>query len=194
MKRAIQFIRKNWVSMLTILIGVLVGIMLLVDPAKYAIAIIKIAGAFLTVLAIFDFFEYFQAEPEEAAKGSGFYAGMTDVAIGLFCLLGSDWFLGAFPILAVLYGLFQVLIGFRKMQRMVDALRMKQSSWTMKAISAGITLLFGFVIIFNPNMTLMSVWVFTGLTLILEGIIDLVALFMQERNDPYVHDTDAQNH
>lgn len=184
MKKAIQFTKKHWAALLTILAGILVGILLLVDPAKYAIAIIKIAGALLIALAAFDFFKYFRAKPEEAAKGSGFYTGLSDAAIGLFCLFGSDWFLGAFPILAVLYGLFQVLIGFRKTQRMVDALRMKQDSWVMKAISAGITLIFGFVIVFNPNMTLMSVWVFTGLTLILEGIFDKVALFMQDRSNP----------
>ncbi len=183
MKRSIQFIKKYWAELLTILAGVLVGILLLANPAKFAIAIIKIAGILLIALAVFDFLKYFRAKPEEAAKGSGFYTGMTDAAIGLFCLFGSDWFLGAFPVLAVLYGLFQVLLGFRKTQRTVDALRMKQDSWAMKAISAGITLIFGFVIVFNANMTLMSVWVFTGLTMILEGIFDSVALFMQDHEN-----------
>ncbi len=182
MKTSIQFIKKYWATLLTILAGILVGILLLINPAKFAIAIIKIAGILLIALAVFDFLKYFHAKPQEAAKGSGFYTGMTDASIGLFCLFGSDWFLGAFPILAVLYGLFQVLIGFRKTQRMVDALRMKQRIWVMKAISAAITLIFGFVIVFNPNMTLMSVWVFTGITLILEGIFDAAALFMQERS------------
>lgn len=64
---------------------------------------------------------------------------------------------------------------------MVDALRMKQNVWVMRAIGAGITLIFGFIIVFNPNMSLMSVWVFTGLTMLLEGIFDAVALFLQER-------------
>ncbi len=183
MKKCFQFIKKHWAALLTILAGILVGILLLIDPAKYAIGMIKLAGLILIALAVFDFIKYFSAKPEEAAKGSVFYTGMTEAAAGLFCLFGSDWFLGAFPVLAALYGLFQVLIGFRKTQRMMDALRMKLRSWVMKAISAGITLLFGFVIVFNPNMTLMSVWVFTGLTLVLEGIFDLVALFMQERSN-----------
>ncbi len=181
MKKSIQFIKMHGAALLTIFVGILVGILLLINPAKYAIAIIRIAGLLLIALAVFDFLKYFRTKPEEAARGSGFYTGMTDAAIGLFCLFGSDWFLGAFPVLAVFYGLFQVLIGFRKTQRMVDALRMKQKSWGMKGISAGITLLFGFVIVFNPNMTLMSVWVFTGITMILEGIFDAVELIMQER-------------
>ena len=177
----VMFIKKHWAALLTILASVIVGILLLANPAKFAIAIIKIAGIVLIALAVLDFLRYFRAKPEEAAKGSAFYSGLLETSVGLFCIFASDWFLGAFPILAVLYGLFQVLIGFRKLQRMVDALRMKQNVWVMKAISAGITLIFGFMIVFNPNMTMMSVWVFTGLTMLLEGIFDAVALFLQER-------------
>ena len=46
-------------------------------------------------------------------------------------------------------------------------------------LSSGMTLLFGFLIIFNPGMTMMSVWVFTGITLIIEGILDGTLIFMQ---------------
>ncbi len=180
MKTSIQFIKKHWASLLTILAGIIVGVLLLINPAKFAIAIIKIVGILLIALAIFDFLKYFRAKPEEAAKGSSLYIGLTDAAIGLFCLFGSDWFLGTFPILAVLYGLFQVMMGFRKLQRTVDALRLKQRSWVIKAISAGITLVFGFVIVFNPNMTMMNIWVFTGFTMIQEGLFDIMALFTQE--------------
>ena len=132
MKKRIQFIKMHGAELLTIFVGILVGILLLINPAKYAIAIIRIAGLLLIALAVF-------------------------------------------------YGLFQVLIGFRKTQRMVDVLRMKQKSWGMKGISAGITLLFGFVIVLIPNMTLMSVWVFTGIAMILEGIFDAVELIRMER-------------
>ena len=45
----------------------------------------------------------------------------------------------------------------------------------------GITLLFGFIIVLNPCMAFMSIWVFTGVTLILEGVFDAVALFMQQK-------------
>jgi len=50
----------------------------------------------------------------------------------------------------------------------------------LKAISAGISLLFGFIIVLNPAMTFMSIWVFTGITLIIEGVFDAVSLFLQQ--------------
>ncbi len=103
------------------------------------------------------------------------------LSLWAFCFFGFGWFVDAFPILAVLYGLFQVLLGFRKLQRMVDAIRMQQRLWYLRGIGAALTLVFGFVIVFHPDMKLVGVWAFTGVTLIVEGVFDCVALVAQER-------------
>ena len=176
-----KFIKENLNTLLTILFLVLIGILLLVDPATFGITIIKVAGVLFAALGVFDLVKYFRAEPSEAAKGQGFSSGVTMISIGCFCFFGSGWFKDAFPVLAVLYGLFQILIGFRKAQRTVDALRTKQPMWYLKAISAGISLLFGFIIVLNPGMTFMSIWVFTGVTLIIEGVFDAAMLFLQQK-------------
>lgn len=177
-----KFLKENWSSILTIIFLIVVGILLLVNPATFGVIIIKIVGVLLAALGVYDLIKYFRAKPEEAAKGTAFNSGAILITVGLFCFFGSDWFVDVFPVLAVLYGLFQVLIGFRKLQQSVDALRMKQPMWYLKAISAGISLLFGFLIAFNPNMTMMSIWVFTGVTMIIEGVFDAVALGMQIKN------------
>ena len=176
-----KFIKENLNALLTILFLVLIGILLLVDPATFGITIIKVAGIFFAALGVFDLVKYFRAEPSEAAKGQSFSSGVTMISIGCFCIFGSGWFKDAFPVLAVLYGLFQILIGFRKAQRTVDALRTQNPLWYLKAISAGISLLFGFIIVLNPGMTFMSIWVFTGVTLIIEGVFDAVTLFLQQK-------------
>lgn len=176
-----KFLKENGTSLLTILFLIVVGILLLVNPSVYGIAIIKIVGLLLAVLGVFDLIKYFRAKPEEAAKGTAFYSGALMVTLGFFCIFGSKWFVNAFPVLAVLYGLFQVLLGFRKLQRTVDALRIKQPLWYIKAISAGLSLLAGFLIAFNPNMAWISIWVFTGVTMIVEGVIDAVALGLQQK-------------
>lgn len=179
-----KFIKENLNALLTILFLVLIGILLLVDPATFGITIIKVAGILFAALGVFDLVKYFKADPAEAAKGQGFSSGVTMISIGCFCFFGSGWFKDVFPVLAVLYGLFQILIGFRKAQRTVDALRTKNPLWYLKAISAGISLLFGFIIVLNPAMTFMSIWVFTGITLIIEGVFDAVSLFLQQNKTP----------
>ena len=176
-----KFIRKNWAALATILFSVVMGILLLVNPSVYAIVMIRLAGVLLLGLGIFDIVKYFRTTPEEAAKGSAFCSGLTLFSSGCFCLFGAGWFLTVFPVLAVLYGLLQILISFRKLQGATDAFRTKQQFWYLRAISAGITLLFGLLIVLNPNMTFMSIWVFTGITLLVEGIFDGVALALQQK-------------
>ena len=176
-----KFIKENWASLLTILFLVLVGILLLVEPGTFGAVIIRAAGILFTALGVNDLIKYFRADPGEAAKGSAFCSGMTMLSVGCFCFFGSGWFVSVFPVLAVLYGLFQILIGFRKAQRTADAIRMKKPLWYLKAISAGISLLFGLIIVLNPGMTFMSIWVFTGITLIIEGVFDAVSLFLQQK-------------
>lgn len=185
----IKYLKENWSAILTILFLLAIGILLLVDPAVYAVAIIRIGGILLGALGAYDLVKYFRADPEEAAAGSGFASGSILVTAGLFCVFGGGWFLHVFPQLAVLYGAFQVLLGYRKLQRAVDALRGKNPEWQMKAISAGITLLFGFIVTVSPDMGFMSIWVFTGIALIIEGIFDGVAMWLQYRKNPAVKPT-----
>ena len=173
--RIILFARKNWAVLATILFSIVMGVLLLVNPSVYAIAMIRLAGILLFVLGIFDIIKYFRTEPEEAAKGSAFSSGITLISVGCFCLFGVGWLRAAFPVLAVLYGLLQILIGFRKLQRMTDAIRAKQQLWYLRAISAFVTLLFGFLVVVNPN------WVLTGIALLIEGVFDCVALVLQQK-------------
>ena len=171
-----KFLKENWFSMLTTLFLIVVGILLLVNPDLYSTIILQIAGILLAVLGSYDLFKYFRAEPEDAAKGSSFYSGAIMITAGVFCLFSGNRLKEAFPFLAVLYGVFQILLGYRKLQRMADALRIKDPAWWLKAISAGISLLFGYIIALNPEMKLVGIWVFTGLTLIIEGIFDATAM------------------
>ena len=176
-----KYIRENWSSLLMILFLITVGILVLVNPDLYTSIIIRVVGVLLTLLGIYDIVKYFRSEPTEAAKGSGFYSGVMMVTAGGFCIFRLNALKSVFPMLAVLYGVFQIVLGYRKLQRTVDALRMKLPLWWLQAISAGISLLFGYLIALNPGMTLMSIWVFTGITMIIEGVFDAASLFVTFR-------------
>ena len=177
-----KFLREYWSSLLTILFLLVVGILVLVNPDLYTTIIIRVVGVLLTLLGIYDIIKYFRAEPKEAAKGSSFYSGVMMVTAGGFCIFRLNTLKNVFPMMAVLYGVFQIVLGYRKLQRTVDALRMKLPLWWLQAVSAGISLMFGYLIALNPGMTLMSIWVFTGITMIIEGVFDAVSLFVTFRN------------
>ena len=176
-----KFLKNNWPILLTALFLITIGVLLLVNPAGFTASFIKLFGILLFVLGIYDMIKYFRADPMEGMKGSGFFSGLALIAAGCFCFFMTDWFLNVFPALAVIYGVFQILLGFRKVQRVVDALRLKMSGWPLLALSAAVTLVFGVWITLNPEMVWISVWTFTGLALIVEGVLDLAVMIMQSR-------------
>ena len=171
-----EYLKENWSTILTILFLLVVGILLLINPVLYAIAILKIAGGLLALLGIYDLVKYFKAPPEVAAKGSAFFSGVIMITVGIIFLVRGDTLMETFPILAVVYGAFQIVLGYSKLQKAVDALRLKMPLWWLKAICAGISLLFGYIIVFNPDMTWIGIWVFTGITMIIEAVLDTISL------------------
>ena len=175
------FFRRYLRDIITALFLIVVGILLLINPVAFAMGLVKLAGVFLVVLGALRIVRYFRTDPETAARGQDFFIGLIAILGGLFCIFFTGWFLSAFTTLAVIYGLLQLLLGFSKVQRTVDFLRMKLSLWYLPASSALIYLVFGFIIVLNPEMTLINVWVFTGVTMIVEGIITAVCLFLLER-------------
>lgn len=175
------FFRRYLRDIITALFLIVVGILLLINPVAFAMGLVKLAGVFLVVLGALRIVRYFRTDPETAARGQDFFIGLIAILGGLFCIFFTGWFLSAFTTLAVIYGLLQLLLGFSKVQRTVDFLRMKLSLWYLPAASALIYLVFGFIIVLNPEMTLINVWVFTGVTMIVEGIITAVCLFLLER-------------
>ena len=70
-----KFLKENWSSILTIIFLIVVGILLLVNPATFGVIIIKIVGVLLAALGVYDLIKYFRAKPEEAAKGTAFNSG-----------------------------------------------------------------------------------------------------------------------
>ncbi len=174
-------LKRHIKELITIVFLLIVGILLLVNPAAFASGLVKVAGVFLIVLGALRIFRYFRTPPETAAKGQDFFIGTIAVLGGFFCVIETSWFLSVFPTLAVIYGLLQMVLGFSKAQRMVDFLRMKFSLWYLPAISALIYLVFGCIIVLNPDMTLVSIWVFTGVTMILEAVFDAVCIYMLEK-------------
>ena len=68
-----------------------------------------------------------------------------------------------------------LLLGVGKVQWAVDMLRAKQKYWFLSCISAVLTIICSIVILSNPFVSTAVLWVFIGLTLIAEAIVDIVA-------------------
>ena len=81
-----------------------------------------------------------------------------------------------FKLLSFLYGILLLISGFYKVQWSIDLLRQKEKRWWLAAVSAGLSILFSLIIIGNPFSTVTVTWIFSGVVLIAEAIIDIVIL------------------
>lgn len=158
----------------------LVGILLLIDPVAFTSGIIMAAGIVLTVWGAINIIKYFRLDAEEAALSQDMAKGLAQLALGVFCMFRGDWFITAFPLLAIVYGIATLLTGFGKVQWAFDMFRQKKAKWFLLLISAIVSVVCAFIIMSNPFTSTVALWMFTAISLIVEAFFDLVALFLND--------------
>ena len=160
-------IKQNGNGILLGLGEILVGILLLIIIAL---------GAVLCLVGLVSMVRYFRTEAKEAAVGRLLTKGLLALLLGVFCMVENDWFLATFPKLTILYGVLTLLAGIGKIQLTVDMIRAKKSRWYLGAFGAVISIACAVVILQNPFANTDTLWLFTGISLIVEAVFDAVTI------------------
>lgn len=152
-----------------------VGILLLINPAKFVYSIILGAGIILLGVALFCILKYFRTPAIEAAQGSLFLFGAIAAIGGIVCIWKAEVIFHKINWLVLLCGIGVLVLGIGKVQKTIDMLRLKADRWLFQAINAGLTLLLSLIIIINPFGTVKVFWSFVGIALIVAAAADIVA-------------------
>ncbi len=176
-------LKQNGNAILLCVMEVVAGGLLLIDPVGFTAGIIIAAGIALMISGLLHVIRYFRCSPEEAAVGQLLMQGLIALLAGAFCAFDPGWFILTFPVIAILYGIAVLIGGLSKVQLTVDMLRVKNSKWWWGAISAAISIVCALVIINNPFSSSVALWWFTGISLIVEAIFDLVTLIVGRKNN-----------
>ena len=171
-------LKNNPGSVLIMLLELVVGILLLIDPQKFTAAIVTLAGVILAVYGIVLIIRYFRSEAQAAARHYALAKGLVFAGGGLFCISRAAWFTQVFQVLALLYGLAVLLTGVVKIQMAVDMLRLGSRRWYFGALGALITVVFALIILLNPFEAMQVLWNFIGIVLIIEGVLDIVGMIL----------------
>lgn len=167
-------LKRNLSSMAMSLVEVIIGILLLVNPVGFTSGIIIAFGIVLMIMGISTIIKYFRTEPEEAAASQILVKGLLELLGGVFCAFNSHWFIATFPVLTLVYGVMILVTGITKLQWTIDIIRMKRSKWLWMAISAAISILCGITVITNPFSTTAVLWMFIGISLIVDAVFDMI--------------------
>jgi len=159
----------------------IIGILLLVNPVGFTSGIIIAFGIVLMIMGISKTIQYFRTEPEKAAVGQSLVKGLLMFFAGAFCGFNPHWFIATFPVLTLAYGVVILITGITKLQWTIDIIRMKRSKWLWAAISAAVSILCGIVIITSPFSTTAVLWMFIGISLIVEAVFDMIGSIFGNR-------------
>lgn len=164
------------------LFELIVGVLLMINPVGFTAGIIKATGIVLMILGLIEIVKYFKMSAEEAFLGQTLVKGLVSVLSGAFCTFKTEWFIVTFPVLTILYGVVILLAGLGKIQLTVDMLRRKSKNWVWAAINAVISIVCAVVILNNPFTSTTVLWVFTVVSLIVEGIFDMITFFVKGKS------------
>ena len=174
-------LKRNLGSVAMSLAEIIIGILLLVNPVAFTSGIIVAFGIVLMIMGVSKTIKYFRTEPEEAAVNQILAKGLLMLLAGAFCAFHSHWFIATFPVLTLVYGVVILITGITKVQWTIDIIRMKRSKWFWAAISAAISIVCGVVIITSPFSTTAVLWMFIGISLIVEAVFDMIGSIFGNR-------------
>lgn len=175
-------LKHNLPLTLFVLLELAVGLLLLVNPEAFTVTIITLGGIVLQVIGALFLYRYFTEKKQYNINDKGvLYLGIVFVLVGLLAAVFSHWILGLFTVVAWVYGLFLVLSGAYKVKAYLDAKKEKQTYASIALVSAVLSIILGIIILLNPFTSTKFLWVFTGLSLVVEALIDLYTLWLSRK-------------
>lgn len=154
----------------------IIGILLLINPIGFTRGIIVAVGIILLLAGVAQIVMYFGKNALEAIPTQGIVKGLVLISLGIFCVSQTGWFLTTFKVLTLLYGIIVLVIGFARVQAMIDMIRLKQKQWIIAGLSALIAIVFSLIVIFNPLISASILWLFIALSLFIDAVFDIIII------------------
>lgn len=173
-----SFLKRNINLIFVCILEALVGILLLVSPDNFTTAIIIACGIVLLVGGIVSVVKYFRTDALEASVKDTLVKGLVMLLGGLFLVINPKWLISKFPILTILYGIAVLIGGLFKFQWFIDAIRLKTGRWLFNMLNALISIVCAVIILADPFTTTAFLWIFIGVSLIVEAICDLIVMIV----------------
>jgi uncharacterized membrane protein HdeD (DUF308 family) len=164
---------KNTGGILISIIEIIAGILLLVNPTTFISYIILIVGIFLILSGLVCGIKYFVTPIEKAEASQDFFKALVSLTAGGFLATNKALFVSAEAktIISYVFGAAILLVGFTKIQNTLDKIRRRQF-FIVSIISAAITVACA-IIILSKAIALDIIWIFAGITLIVEALMDI---------------------
>ena len=163
-------------SILVILFEIAVGVMLLINPEGFTKVVIIVLGVLLLILSIVFFVNFLRAKNEAAGGTDALVGAIICLIIGLLCVIFSQQMLGFLETLSIIYGIILFVFGLNKIVLFFAAKNEGAMSSWLNVIGGVLALVLGVVIVLYPRDATLTVWMITGIGLLLEAVIDIISV------------------
>lgn len=151
---------------ITALLYLICGILLIILNNSLLMIVTRIFGIIL--LAIGGTLLYMYFIKRISIDASPLFAGLPCVLIGLLMLISPESVIAILPVLAGILVIINSVIQLQKAFLLKDY---GFANWSVSAIIAGVALLFGVFLLFQPLQSLAFILQIIGCTLVVEGIL-----------------------
>ena len=177
---------KNWKHILPLVVLILfelaTGVLLFLKPEEFTATVIVVFGFILIVFGIVFLIQFFTERRENGGKRWELLVlAICVLALGAFCAAASGFIVKLFAVPAVLYGIFLVISGIIKGRAFFVIRAEGFRAPFLLFLSALLSIALGCLLILHPFESVVVLWRITGLSWILGGIGDAVALIAGAR-------------
>ena len=177
-------LKKISATLLLALAEVALGILLLVSPEGFTMAVIVAVGILFVISGLVSIVEYIRLPKEEAMQTWKFSAGAAGITLGVLAVVYRNQLLKEIAMLTIVYGLVVMMLAFLKMQITVDGIRLRQHYWYLMSISFLATTLFALMLLANMYSNEKAAWTVTGIVLIVIAVFDSVYFILSHKRRP----------
>ncbi len=174
-------LKNSFHNIVGAIVQFIIGILLLCKPDTFTKGIIIASGIFLIFFGIKNMVEFFRVDALDAYKQHIVSKCLLSLIAGTFCVFKADWFLLTFPILTLLYGVAILIYGIQKTEFAVVMRRMNNKAWLWVGINSLISIICALIIITDPFGTSRAIWMFAGIYLIVQSVLDVVVSLIVEK-------------
>ena len=152
------------------------GILLLLDPERFAAVLLVAAAVIAAAVGVFKIIRYFRTPIRQAMAEHDFLDGTIYLLLALIlvlCLRPEHSFV---TVLSTLFCLIIAYLGLLKLQEGVNLLRRRVVFWYLTALAGLATIAAALIALVNPFGDMVPVWRFIAVALVILAAVDAVAL------------------
>lgn len=150
------------------------GVRLLTNPVEFTNTVVVLFGVIMLVIGVVSVIRALQVKASTGLPYRlGLWGGIFDLIIGAICVFWSSKVVSLFPVLVMIYGIIMVVSGIHKFRNYLALKDLGINRSWLVALAAILSIVLGVIVFLNPFTATDAAWTYTGIFLIVEGVVDL---------------------